>query len=318
MHTYRDDTNPFTMQPLAWSEELIESFNELGLLQWASTTSQSGFEQHPALAWSPAYFARYHARVHTQQGASFVSSQLTDLGCVAQYPDFAWDWPTLSGNPHLVWTKELTSRYRERLVWSRLLRRYGPEEVSGRLPALHVQLAATRPEALPDLWRYANDQLPVAVLLGWAIMYADYLDRPLLSRRDPAAVAGYLLREADFRADWDWSALGQQTPPHLLAPLVEKADMNYRQAEATYLEDLSRPAAARLPLIFSLESAPKLALPWDWEYVSAHLTPELLGGHLPQLAARVNWRLLLRQEAVQLPLATTWVLYPYVQPHKQK
>ncbi|MGI4761978.1 MAG: DarT ssDNA thymidine ADP-ribosyltransferase family protein [Janthinobacterium lividum] len=311
----RDDINPLTVQSLAWSEEWVAFFDELGLLHWPSSPGKPGFEQHPALTWSPTYFTRYHDRVRTPQGAAFVSGQVTDLGCVAQYPNFAWDWAELSGNRHLTWTKELTSRYRERLVWSRLLRRYGPEDVSGRLPTLHAQLAATRPEALPDLWRYANEQLPVAVLLGWADTYADYLDRALLSRRDPAAVAAYLLREADFRTNWDWAALAQQTPPDLLAPLVGKADVSYRQTGATHLESFSRLAAARLPLTVSLQLASTLALPWDWDYVSTHLTAEQLGLHLPQLAAHVNWTLLLQQEAVRRPLADIWVLYSYVQPY---
>jgi hypothetical protein len=311
----REDINPLTTQLLAWSPDLINFFDEQGLLQWASTASQPGFEQHPALAWSPTYFARYHSRVRTPQGATFVSHQLTDLSIVVQYPEFAWDWAAISANERLSWTRELTARYRDRIVWSRLLRRFGADEVSRRLPALHAQLTETRPEALPDLWQYANDQLPVAALLSWTATYSVYLNRSLLSRRDPAAVAAYLLREADFGTEWDWTALAQGTPPDLLAPLLEIADSTYRHAPADYLRALSRPAAARLPLQFSLVVAPELALPWDWEYVSAQLMPEQLSLHLTALASHVNWNLLARQTAMQPALITTWVLDHQVQPY---
>ncbi|MBJ6146315.1 DarT ssDNA thymidine ADP-ribosyltransferase family protein [Hymenobacter sp. BT559] len=314
VQTHHDDINPLTTQNLAWTPELVAFFDNLELLHWASSSLAPGFECHPSVTWTAEHFTRYHHRVHTAQGAAHVSAQIGSLDLVAQFPDFAWDWVKLSANPRLTWTRQLTARYRSRIVWSQLLARFGASEVASRLPDLHTQLLEARPDALPDLWRYANRTLPVPTLLGWLSGYTSHLDFTELSRRDPVAVAQELLARPNFDLAWDWSALASHLPPAQLTDLLREADIYYQHIPDPRLADLSRAAAARLPLDFSLSIAPGLLLPWDWNYVSEHIAPEQLDAHLTAAAAKVNWNLIVQRPLMQPLLKSAWVLDSRVQP----
>ena len=314
VQTHRHDINPLTTQNLAWTPELVAFFDKLELLHWASNWSAAGFECHPSVTWTADHFTRYHHRVQTAQGAAHVSAQIGNLDLVAQFPDFAWDWAGLSGNPRLTWTRPLTARYRDRIVWSQLLVRFGADVVASRLPDLHTQLLEARPDALPDLWHYANRALPVPTLLGWLADYSPHLDFAELSRRDPAAVAQELLARPSFSLAWDWSALASHLHPDQLTDLLREAEIYYHHTPDPRLADLSRPAAAKLPLDFSLTTAPGLLLPWDWGYVSQHLAPEQLDAHLAAAAPKVDWNVIVQRPLMRPLLTSTWVLDSRVQP----
>lgn len=314
VQTHRHDINPLTTQNLAWTPELIAYFDNLELLHWTSSRSVLGFECNPSVTWVPEHFTRYHHRVQTVQGAAHISAQIGSLDLVARFPDFTWDWAKLSGNPRLTWTRQLTTQYRERIVWSQLLARFEAGEVATRLPDLHTQLLEAQPDALPDLWRYANRALPVPTLLSWITDYSPYLDFAELSRRDPVAVAQELLARPSFYLAWDWSALVSQLSPNQLTDLLREAELYYYQTPDPQLADLSLPAAARLPLDFSLSIAPGLLLPWDWNYVSQHVSPEQLDAHLASAAPKINWNLIVQQPLMRPLLTSTWSLDYRVQP----
>ncbi|QNE41912.1 DUF4433 domain-containing protein (plasmid) [Hymenobacter sp. NBH84] len=313
LRKHRDDINPLTTQPLAWTPELIAVFDELGLLQWASGSFSPGFEQHPAVAWTAEHFARYHSRVRTAAGAAFVSAQLREVERIVEYPDFAWDWAALSSNEHLSWTPALTTRYLDRIVWSRLLQQFGPSKVALRLSGLHTQLQANAPASLPDLWAYANQYLPVSVLLSWYTTYREHLNLAQLCRRDPDAVVDFLLIQQDFNAEWNWPALVNSTPAKLEL-LLSAADKQYRLQPNEQLACLSQAAAPHLELEYSLTTAPGLALPWDWKYISGQLSPTQLAHYVSQLAPKIDWTQIVSQEAMHFLLTTVWVLDAQVQP----
>lgn len=310
---HSSDINPLTTQNLAWTPELIAFFDDLELLHWSSTAYTSGFECHPSIAWTAEHFSRYHHRVRTVQGASYVSAHIESLDLVIQYPEFAWNWHELSDNALLAWNRQLTAQFRDQIVWSRLLNRFGADEVAKRMPDLHTQLLKARPDALPDLWRYANHTLSVTTLLAWRSSYASHLDLTELSHRDPVAVANELLVNPDFDHPWDWSALANRLPPDLLAELLLEADRYYQLQPNPQLAELSLPAAARLPIDFSLTTAPSMLLPWNWEYVSLQLTPEQLDTHLGELAPKINWNCIVQRRAMHPLLTSVWVVDTRVQ-----
>ena len=312
IQAHRDDINPLTGLDIVWTPGLIEFFDSLGLLHWASTSQTAGFECHPAVAWTDDYFIRYHHQVDSDRGATHVSAQIGSLDLVNQFPGFAWDWTALSGNPRLTWTRQLTARYRDRIVWSRLLGRFGASEVANRLPDLHAQLLEARPDALPDLWNYANSKLPVPTLLGWLSTYSPYLQLAGLTRRDPEAVAELLLDNSTFDLSWDWSALATSLPPGLLTDLLRAAEVYCHHNPVAHLADLSLPAAARLPLDFSLTVAPGLLLPWNWGYVSQQLTPEQLDAHLTALAPKIDWGIIAQKPSMEALLTGKWAFDPSI------
>ena len=313
VRTNRERIQPFSNEMLDWTPDLIQFFDDQQLLHWSSNAYSAGFEVHPAVPWSAAHLARYHHRVHTPTGRAYVSAHLPDLALVAQYPNFEWDWAELSGNPHFAWTRVLTTAYRDRLVWSRLLQRFGPDEVTRRLPGLHQQLATSQPASLPDLWHYANAHVAVPTLLAWRSDYADFIDLGQLCHRDAPAVAAYLLATPDFNQPWDWAALATALPPETLINLLRKLERWFRQTGDERPAAFSRLVAPRLPLDFSLRTAPVLTLPWDWEYVSHQLTPAQLGPYLPTLAPKLDWTYLVQQLAMQPPLVAEWMLDPSAQ-----
>lgn len=112
----------FNVKEYAWSDELIQAFDTLGLIDWHSTRYSPGFECNPSLIWDKAFFARYNDRVTTPTGRDYVSAQLQDETTISEFKDFEWNWSKLSGNQK-VSTEFVKANYTLPWDWSILTER---------------------------------------------------------------------------------------------------------------------------------------------------------------------------------------------------
>ncbi|QNP51463.1 DUF4433 domain-containing protein [Hymenobacter qilianensis] len=290
----KDRVFPLTTDRLRWTPALIDFFDGEGLLRWGSQPSSPGFEANQVLSWDALCFARYHSNVSTPTGRAYISGHIDSSELLTQYPDFAWDWPSLTSNPRIVWTTELIATYGGQLDWPRLLQRHSVTELTDRLHYWHELATATGPANRQLAWSFFSAQLPVKVLLTHYDTYAEHLDLVPICRRDPAAVADFLRKTSAFQLPWEWSYLAAAMPPADLIDLLPLASTYFERSGDVRIHQLTLPLAAQLPIAVSLEQAPAFRFAWDWVFVSRHITEAQLLAYLPALTSFVDWAQLTR------------------------
>ncbi len=112
----------FNEKAFVWSDELIQAFDSLGLIDWHSTRYSVGFECNPSIVWDKAFFTRYNGNVTTQIGRDFVSERIQDESIISDFKDFEWNWSMLSGNQK-VSTDFIKANYTLPWDWSILTER---------------------------------------------------------------------------------------------------------------------------------------------------------------------------------------------------
>lgn len=85
-----------------WTDEIIDTFESLSLISWASTKYAIGFECNPYLCWDEAFFEKYSHKVSTSAGKDFLSSNIKDEGTILAHRDFDWNWSMLSANQNIT------------------------------------------------------------------------------------------------------------------------------------------------------------------------------------------------------------------------
>jgi len=295
LKSHSQDVYPFTDEDLAWDISLVAELDQAELLRWESNTLSDGFELNQHVEWSRDYFARFHSRVKTAKGQSFVSGHIVEVTLLAEYPSFAWDWQAVSANAKLKWSKPLTAQFAEQIVWSALLGQYTPAALlTPRMDALHEQAISLGKSVATDVWAYFNAHLPVADLLARCKRYEAWVDLPMLCARDPEAVASYLLASEDFSSRWDWHALSQQLSPVAIVPLVEKLNRYFiRSADEKVLE-FARSITVQLPIETQLNYAQSTALAWNWQYLTQHITREQALDYADPFKDQLDWVYLTR------------------------
>ncbi len=105
-------------QKYNWTFKVIDTLEECGLIQWETTEYMNGFECNPYLTWDMNFFKRYNKKVATKEGFVQVSSRIEDLSIILSYPEFGWDWHTLSSNVILLSNKRFFTSFGSKLKWS--------------------------------------------------------------------------------------------------------------------------------------------------------------------------------------------------------
>ena len=101
-----------------WTFKVIDTLEECGLIRWETTEYMKGFECNPYLSWNMDFFKRYYQKVATQEGIEQVSKRIEDLSIILSYPDFGWNWHTLSSNSSLLSNKKFFTSFGGKLDWS--------------------------------------------------------------------------------------------------------------------------------------------------------------------------------------------------------
>ena len=157
----------FNQKEYIWSDELIQSFTSLGLIDWSSTRYTAGFECNPHLIWDKAFFTRYHDYVGTQIGREYISSRILDESLISEFADFDWNWTKLSGNQHIS-TDYIKAHYALSWDWKILTERL----FSG------LKYNNIGHPAFIDKWdwEYLSDKLPTDFIIENLSKYANHWD----------------------------------------------------------------------------------------------------------------------------------------------
>jgi hypothetical protein len=280
---------PLTSEHLAWTEELIAFFDNVDLLRWESNASSHGFELNQHIAWTRDYFVRYHQRVLTAVGKTNVSRHVEDVALLVEYPAFDWDWQAISANTRLKWSKSLTARFADQIVWSALLAQFEPAALIARWDALHEQAVSLGGRAVEDVWKYFNAHLPVQALLSRHTHYREFVDFKTICARDPELVAAFLLTSEQYAEAWDWSTLGERLPLDTISELLPSLDRHYRRTKDERLHQFSRTATCRLPIDVLVSYTARFLLEWDWRFITEHIPRTIALKYAERAEQRLDW-----------------------------
>ena len=98
-----------------WSDNVIQFMERLHLLSWLSGVYTSGFECNPFIQWNKDFFTKYHQRVETDKGYTHVSAFISDTTLVDDFPDFKWDYKSLSANKAVYENFDFVKSHRDKL-----------------------------------------------------------------------------------------------------------------------------------------------------------------------------------------------------------
>jgi hypothetical protein len=104
-----------------WTENLIDLLENTEYLTWASGNYALGFECNPYFEWTYELFSKYHAKVTTDKGLNFLSSQVSNTRLVSDYSQFNWNWDLISTNTNLINDSTFVLRFKDSLNFSFLI-----------------------------------------------------------------------------------------------------------------------------------------------------------------------------------------------------
>lgn len=105
-----------------WNDDLILFFEKTGLLNWNSTSSVIGFGKFEYVKWTKDFFARYHSKITSEYDLDFISRQIDSIDFLIDYPNFRWNWESLSGNIHFAGLYDFLSLGKERVSYEKWLK----------------------------------------------------------------------------------------------------------------------------------------------------------------------------------------------------
>lgn len=102
LNQYLPDNFVVAHQKYLWTQDLIDFFEGLNLIQWETKSYIQGFDTNENVEWNKSIFEKYHNRITTKNGFLNVSQHISDFSLLEDFPDFAWDWQGVSQNELMV------------------------------------------------------------------------------------------------------------------------------------------------------------------------------------------------------------------------
>jgi len=182
-----------------WSEQLIDLLERTGYLIWKSRTYILGFECNPHVEWTYDYFKKYHSKITTPKGFSFVSQMITDPKIVFDYLNFNWDWDKVSTNKNLIEDQNFVLNFADKINLSLLLEYavYDIVEILFEQANLLYFL-----ENNPDGWQTVTKKSSIEFVLRHVDYNWDW--KYLTKKLDLSFILDNLAEYYDY---WDWNWL---------------------------------------------------------------------------------------------------------------
>ena len=231
-----------------WSSELIDFLEETNYLTWKSGKYTIGFECNPFISWKYDYFKKYHSKIATEKGFSFVSQRVEDANIILDYPDFNWDWNTISTNTNLIGNKGFILTVANKLNFALLLQHIDSEILEGLFEKSDI---VTFLENNPENWQPVTEKTTIEFVRK----YINYnWDWAVLTKRFCSSIRIEALGNPKWIGKWDWNYLTRNID---LSNLFDNLDLYVDYWDWAYLTE-------KLDKSFILENIPKYSAYWDW------------------------------------------------------
>lgn len=185
----------------AWNFQLIDFLESIDYLKWESGVYTAGFECNPYINWDYRFFKKYHSKITTEKGFSFISKQNKDIKLVIDFPNFNWDWNAISSNVNLINNREFVLNVSENLNFSLLLRYIETDILEALFEKKEIFNFL---ELNPEYWKYATEKATI----DFVRQNLDYnWDWAILTKRFCSSIKVKALGNPRWIAKWDWDYL---------------------------------------------------------------------------------------------------------------
>lgn len=231
-----------------WNTELIDLLGITGFLTWESGTYTIGFECNPFVHWDCDYFKKYHSKIATEKGYSFVSQKIEDANIILDNLSFNWDWDTISTNTNLIDDKKFVLTVADKLNFELLLQHINSEI----LEALFIKSDfLVFLENNPGNWQPVTEKANIEFVR----QYLEYnWDWSILTKRFCSTIKVEALGNPKWIEKWDWKYLTQNLDLKIVA---EKLNLYEERWDWEYL-------SRKLEKEFILDNLPEYNSSWNW------------------------------------------------------
>jgi hypothetical protein len=115
-------------QMFLWSLELIDFLEELNLINWETKPYIKGLDTNQDIKWDKKTFAKYHDKITTEKGFGNVSKLISDSSLIDEFPDFSWNWKSISTNKALFDSVDFVEKafsgqasFTDELLWDEII-----------------------------------------------------------------------------------------------------------------------------------------------------------------------------------------------------
>jgi len=231
-----------------WTDNLIDLLESFGYLIWESGNYVCGFECNPNIEWSYNFFKKYHSKIVTEKGYSFVSQKIRDTNIVLNYLNFNWDWNAISTNADLICNKDFVLTIADKLNFALLVKNIDSEFLEELFEKSNI---LTFLENNPESW------LPVTenATIEFARKHIDYnWDWAVLTKRFCSSIKIEALGNPKWIDKWDWKYLTRNLD---LSKIYDNLDSYINYWDWEYLTE-------KLDKSFILHNLQKYNNYWDW------------------------------------------------------
>lgn len=231
-----------------WNTELIDFLEETNYLTWASGTYTIGFECNPHVNWNYDYFKKYHAKIATEKGYSFVSQNIEDINILLDFIDFNWNWDIISANSKLICDSNFLLLAKDKLNFDILLTKISGETLEIIFDSINI---LSHLETNQKLWTDVTEKSSKEFVL----QHIEYnWDWDILTSRFCSTIKIDSLGSPKWIDKWDWKYLTQNLDSSVV---TDKLDLYLERWDWEYLSE-------KLEKEFILENLPEYNSWWNW------------------------------------------------------
>lgn len=232
-----------------WNAELIDLLGITGFLTWESGTYTIGFECNPFIHWDCDYFKKYHSKIATEKGYSFVSQKIEDVNIILNNLSFNWDWDTISINTNLIDDKKFVLTVADKLNFELLLQHINSEILEALFSKSDFLVFL---ENNIGNWQLVTEKASIEFVR----QYLEYnWDWSILTKRFCSTIKIEALGNPKWIEKWDWKYLTQNLDLKIVA---EKLNLYEERWDWEYL-------SGKLEKEFILDNLPEYNDWWNWD-----------------------------------------------------
>lgn len=232
----------------AWNTILIDLLETIGFLTWESGIYTIGFECNSFIHWNYDYFKKYHSKITTKKGYSFVSQKIEDVNIILDNLNFNWDWDAISTNTNLINDNKFVFAVADKLNFELLL-----QHVDGKI----LESLFDKSEFLeflennPENWQVVTGKASIEFVRRYIKYNWDW---SILTKRFCSIIKIEALGNPKWIEKWDWKYLTQNLDLKIVA---EKLDLYEERWDWEYLSE-------KLEKEFILDNLPEYNSCWNW------------------------------------------------------
>ena len=256
-----------------WSDLLIETLNQVGLLGWVSTERTYGFECNPYLNWDKDFFEKYHSNIKTEYGFRYVSEQIDDINILNVYPNFLWDWSILSSKEVFHSNITFLLNYKENINLNVILENVSWSVIESVFDQLNILQFL---ESNTNLW----NRITTIAAKEFILQNLEFLwDWSVLTQRFCNTINIGSLGNTKWIDKWDWEYLSK----HLECSLIKD---NLNIYEKYWKWDIITERLSSEVISHNLLQYKEF---WNWAVISERLSSEFIAQNLEQYKNYWKW-----------------------------